>query len=83
MHDAGDAMRDDAGLAAPGAGQDQQRPFRVGDGFALRGVQSLQKIHDPLNAGNSYDSSVGQADSLPDSQATGLRHTLILKTWTR
>ena len=33
-----DAVRDDARLAASGAGQDQQRTFGVCDGFALLGV---------------------------------------------
>src|SRR6185436_8288430 len=38
-------MRDHAGLAAPGAGQDEQRTFRVGNGFSLLGIEALEKIH--------------------------------------
>lgn len=33
----GDAMGNDAGLAAAGAGKDQERPFNMKDGFFLRG----------------------------------------------
>ncbi len=32
-------MGEDAGLARPGAGDDQQRPFGVQDGLPLRGIQ--------------------------------------------
>ena len=35
-----DAMREDAGLAAAGAGQDQQRPVGGGDGLGLLGVEA-------------------------------------------
>ena len=41
-----DAVRDDARLAAAGAGQDQQRTFGVGNGFALLGIQPFEKIHE-------------------------------------
>ena len=41
----GDAVRDDACLAAPRAGQDQQWTFSVSDGFALLRIQALQEIH--------------------------------------
>jgi len=41
----GDAVRNDARFAAPGASQDQQRTFGVRDGFALLGIQALQEIH--------------------------------------
>ena len=39
----GDAMGQDARLAAAGAGKDQQRPLAVGDGLALGLVESLQQ----------------------------------------
>ena len=35
----GDAVGEDARLARPGAGDDQQRPFGVQDGLSLRGIQ--------------------------------------------
>ena len=35
VNDLRDAVRDDAGFAAAGAGQDQQRTFGVSNGFAL------------------------------------------------
>ena len=41
----GDAMRDDAGLAAARPGQDQQRPFEMCDGLALGVGQSTK--HNP------------------------------------
>ena len=41
--DVRDAMRNDPGLAAAGAGQDQQRTFGVGNGFALLGFRPLRK----------------------------------------
>ena len=41
-----DAVRDHAGFAAAGAGQNQQRPFDVGNSFALLGVETLKKIHE-------------------------------------
>ena len=36
-----DAMHDDARLAGTGAGQDEQRPFRMLDGFLLLGIQAV------------------------------------------
>ena len=44
-NDVRDAVGDDAGFAAARAGQNQQRPFRVLDRFALLGVQPFEKIH--------------------------------------
>ena len=44
-NDAGDAVRDDAGFAAAGAGQNQQRTFGMRNGFALLGIEALEKIH--------------------------------------
>ena len=41
----GDAVRDDARLAGPGAGEDQQRPVDVQHGLALFGVERSRKIH--------------------------------------
>ena len=38
-----DAPRDDRGLARPSAREDQQRPFRMHDGFPLGRVQILQQ----------------------------------------
>src|SRR5581483_500884 len=43
--DVGDTMRDDAGFAATGAGQYQQRAFSLGYGLALLRVQPLKKFH--------------------------------------
>ncbi len=46
---AGNEMRhaggDDARLPGAGAGEDQQRPLGVEDGFLLSGVQRRQKVH--------------------------------------
>jgi hypothetical protein len=42
LHDVGDAVREHAGLARPGAGEDEQRPLRAQDGFALRFVKRVQ-----------------------------------------
>jgi hypothetical protein len=39
-------MGQDAGLARAGAGEDQDGPFRVRDGLALRGVQTREKVVD-------------------------------------
>ena len=39
----GDAERDDARLARARAGEDEQRPFDLLDGFALLGVESVRK----------------------------------------
>ena len=41
----GDAAGDDAGLARPGAGEDQQRSVDVKDRFALFGVEGVEKLH--------------------------------------
>ncbi len=53
-----DAVRDDAGLAAAGAGQDQQRPVDMGYGFALLGIQPLEEIHENKR-GNSFSLTCG------------------------
>ena len=39
----GDPVGDDARLAAPGAGQDEERPVTGGDGLALRRVQIVEE----------------------------------------
>ena len=39
----GDAVREDPGLARPGARHDQQRSLGVGDGVALDGVEPLEE----------------------------------------
>jgi hypothetical protein len=39
-------MRDDPGLAAARARQDQKRTLGVGYGFALLRIQPLKKVHD-------------------------------------
>ena len=44
LQQVGDAARDDARLAAAGAGQDEQRPFDVRDGLALGGGQVGQQV---------------------------------------
>ena len=41
----GDAVGDDARLAAAGPGEDQQRPFGVGDGVVLGGVEAFKDGH--------------------------------------
>ena len=41
----GDAAGDDARLAGPGAGEDQQRPVDVQDGLALFGVEGVEELH--------------------------------------
>ena len=46
----GDAVRDDAGLAAAGPGQDQQRPVDVLDGLALGGGQVVETADLPRRA---------------------------------
>ena len=43
-----DAAGDDAGLARPGAGEDQQRPVDVEDRVALFGVQGVEELHQGL-----------------------------------
>ena len=44
--DVRDAMRDDAGLAAARARQNQKRSFGAGYGFALLRVQPFEEIHE-------------------------------------
>ena len=39
-----DPEGDDACLARPGTGQDQQRAFGVEDGFALGGIQGIESV---------------------------------------
>ena len=41
----GDAAGDDARLAGPGAGEDQQRPVGVKDGVALFGIERFEELH--------------------------------------
>ena len=41
----GDAAGDDARLARARAGEDQQRPVDVQDGFALFGIEGLEEVH--------------------------------------
>ncbi len=43
----GDAVRQHAGLARPGAGQHEQRAARMRNGLALRWVQGREQIHGP------------------------------------
>ncbi len=43
----GDAVGDDAGLAAAGPGQDEQGAFACLDGLTLRRVQAGQYVHAP------------------------------------
>ena len=42
----GDPVREDAGLARAGAGQDQQRALAVGDGVALGRIQACEEVVD-------------------------------------
>jgi hypothetical protein len=44
LHQPGDPVDDDAGLAAAGAGQDQQRPVAVDHRLALGLVQVLEEV---------------------------------------
>ena len=41
----GDAAGDDARLAGPGAGEDQQRSVGVKNRFALFGVEGVEELH--------------------------------------
>ena len=45
-NDVRDAVRDDAGLPAARAGQDQERTFGVAHRFALLRVQPFEEIHE-------------------------------------
>ena len=40
-----DSAGDDAGLARPGAGEDQQRPLGMKDRGALFGVERVEELH--------------------------------------
>ena len=60
-NDPGDAVRDHTCLAATGACQDQQRAFRIGNGVALWGVESLEKIHAEFGGSYCYRNMVGHA----------------------
>ena len=40
----GDAARDDAGFAAAGPGEDEQRPLEMSDGFLLGGREVGEKV---------------------------------------
>ena len=40
-----DAVRNDPGFAAPGAGKDKKGPFGMLHRLALAGVQACEKIH--------------------------------------
>ena len=42
----GDPVRDDARLAASGAGEDEERPVAGGDGLALRGIQIVEEARE-------------------------------------
>ncbi len=53
----GDAVRDDARLAAAGAGQNQQGTFAVLDGLALPVVESFEEIHELRGSGPGSDPS--------------------------
>ena len=47
----GDAAGDDARLARPGAGEDQQRSVGVQDRLALFGVEGVEELHVGLGPG--------------------------------
>jgi len=51
----GDAVRENARLPRTGAGQDEQRPFAVGDGSALLGIERVED-----GVGHDFD---GMCDS--------------------
>jgi hypothetical protein len=65
----GDAARDDACLAGPGACQDQQRPLDVEDRLALLRIEGLEEVH-------------GVAED-PGARASGGRGELsiVLESW--
>jgi hypothetical protein len=44
-HQVGDAVRDDAGFAAPGSSKNEKRAFGMLHRLALAGVQACEKIH--------------------------------------
>jgi hypothetical protein len=48
-HQVGDAVGDDAGFAATGAGKDEKRAFGVFHRLALAGIQACEKIHGRLH----------------------------------
>ena len=52
-----DAAGDDARLARSGAGEDQQRPADVQDGFALFGIEGFQELHVGTGVGLDRDSA--------------------------
>ena len=43
-HDVGDAVREHAGLARPGTGEDEHGPLGVGHGLGLHGVEAFQEV---------------------------------------
>ena len=45
----GDAVGDDARLARPGAGEDEQRAVDLQHGLALFGVQFVKEVHGPVD----------------------------------
>ena len=47
--EAGHAVGQDPGLAAPGAGEHEQRPGPVEDGLALRWVEAVQEVRHHRN----------------------------------
>ena len=47
------AVGDYTSLAAPGAGQDEQRTFHVGNLGALLGVQAFKEVHENSGEGIS------------------------------
>jgi hypothetical protein len=53
LHQMRHPMRDYARLAAPGAGQQEQRTFDVGHGGLLLRIQTLKKIHLAISAWNN------------------------------
>src|SRR5262249_34732711 len=60
------AVRDDAGLAAAGAGQDEERTFGVLDGLALPGIELCEEIHserraEPLHSSTQQSEVLGAA----------------------
>ena len=46
----GDAVGDDARLARPGAGENQERSVAVGHGFALLGIESGEVDHEEMRS---------------------------------
>ena len=51
VHKMRDPVRDHTGLAAAGAGEDQQRTFDVRSRITLLGVQTCKEIHQMSSSG--------------------------------